>query len=299
MTNSSNFADSILNDIEQGNNNLTAIRGQLIQAKKVQLHPNIEGFDSPLSYGIYRHTGGQALGVVGKDFQPMDLHLFMDSIEQSILSCGLNLDLSKLSYSEYKEGAKISFDLPVKPIVLKNSPMVGDIIETKIMFKTGFDGLTKLGLTHMTKRLWCLNGAASWKNDISLSMKNTINNHVKLSLFCNEIYSAIGEVTEYGEALDTLFVQKVKQADIDKFLTDLTGFNVKEYKDMKTERRNILDKINSAIAIEIQNTGANKFSLLQGITRYSTHSVAKESEDSILFGHASKLNKTAHQLVFA
>lgn len=292
MTNSSN----ILDQLESGFANVNAIRSNMIQAKKVQLHPNIEGFDSPLSYGIYRHTGGAPLGTVGKDFQPMDLNLFVDTIEQSVSQCGNGLDLSKLSYKEYKGGAKVVFDLPLKSFKI-DSPMKGDVLDTKLQFKTGFDGLTKVSLGFFALRLWCSNGAKSWQQDIGLSYKNTANNHAKTLLYCDEIFKTIAATEQYVNQLNGLAKRKVSKAEIDKFLTDLTGYNVAEYKDLTTRKRNILDKINQSIAIEMDNTGANQFSLLQGITRYTTHELAEGNEEILLFNEAAKMSDTAHKLL--
>jgi hypothetical protein len=49
----------------------------------------------------------------------------------------------------------------------------------------------------------------------------------------------------------------------------------------------------------MDNTGQTAFSLLQGITRYTTHNLAKGSEEVLMYDHAAKLNKIAHELVLA
>ena len=42
----------------------------LFEVTKLQLHTGLEGFNSPEAYGVFKTTGGTALGVVGKDFTP-------------------------------------------------------------------------------------------------------------------------------------------------------------------------------------------------------------------------------------
>jgi ribosome-associated toxin RatA of RatAB toxin-antitoxin module len=115
-------------------------------------------------------------------------------------------------------------------------------------------------------------------------------------LFCDEIFKAVNNVQNYGTFLDSLVNKPIVQKDIDAFLTKVTGYNVKDYKDLTTRKRNILDKINACIAVEIQNTKANQFSLLQGITRYTTHDISSGTLENVLFNTtAVKMNEEAHK----
>jgi hypothetical protein len=286
-----NILDSISNEFT----NIEGIRNRLIQPKKIQLHSGIDGFDSPQTYGIYRHTGGLPLGVVGKIFEPMNLDLFLTSIVESAIAAGL--DLSKLTYNEYCEGSKIVFDLQLQNFDIP-SPMVGDTLATKLQFKTGFDGLTKVSLGFYAYRLWCANGAKSWKKDIDLSYKNTANNHAKSMLYTHEITKAISNVKDYQNSLATLLKTPVTSKQVDTFYHNLTGVTLAEAKEISTRKRNIMDAINNSVAIEMQNTGANLFSLLQGATRYTTHEAANGSEEKLMYASAAKTSDLAHQLIF-
>jgi hypothetical protein len=270
----------------------------VLQAKKIQLHSGIDGFDSPEAFGIYKHTGGKPLGVVGSQFEPMNLQLFLDAIQHSVLNSGIDLDLTKLTYNEYYGGSKIAFRLPYKKYEIK-TPMVGDTLETSLEFRTGFDGKTKMSLGFYSLRLWCANGAKNWKKDVDLAMKNTQGNVSKIAYFTSEIVKAAAMTESHVELLNNAALKSIRQADIDKFMTDLTGYDVKEYNDLTTRKRNILDAINQSVAIEMQNTGNNLFSLLQGVTRYTTHNLAEGDIESILYARANDLNTKAHELVFA
>jgi len=294
----SNTMSNLLNSIENGASHIETLKSKVIKAKKIQLHTGLEGFESPEAFGIYRNNGGSPLGVVGKVFEPTDLELFLDAIHHSVLSSGIDLDITKLEYKEYYGGSKVAFVLPYKKYEIQ-SPMVGDTLATKLCFGTGFDGKTKATLNFSAFRKWCANGAKGWQKDIDLEMKNTANNQAKLLYFTNEIIGAVNGVDRYVGMLNNAAKKNVKQSDIDTFLTALTGYNVKEKSELTTRKRNILDSINRAITVEIQNTGASYFSLLQGITRYTTHDLAKGDEEALLFAHASAMSDKAHSLVFA
>jgi len=293
-----NTMQNLLAQIENSGSHIANLKTQVIKAKKVQLHSGLQGFESPEAFGIYRNNGGLPLGVVGKQFEPCDLELFLDAIQHSVLSSGIDCDLTKLQYTEYYGGAKVGFKLPYKTFEIA-SPMVGDTLATSLDFRTGFDGKTKMSIGFSSLRLWCTNGAKNWKKDIELSLKNTTNNQAKMLTFTNEVIKAANETENYVQFMNVASLKSIKQSQIDAFLTSLTGYSVKEYTDLTTRKRNILDSINRSIAIEVQNTGASYFSLLQGITRYTSHDLAKGDMDSVMYGHASQMNERAHQLIFA
>lgn len=276
---------------------LTDIRKQLFTAKKIQLHTGLEGFESPNVFGVYKSTGGNPIGTVGPVFEPCDLNLFLDIIESSVESANANLDISKLKFVEYGNGSKVSFELPLGKREIK-TPMVGDVIENKLQFITGFDGKTSQQLAFFSNRIWCSNGAARWERAIGLTQKNTLNNSIKAAaLFSDAIWKILGETEKYANQLEWLATQEVTSEQVNAIIQKVTGYDLKEYKDMKTKSRNILDKINQSVAIEMANTGANKFSLLQGFTRYTTHEVANGSEEKIMFHSAAIINAKAHAAV--
>lgn len=272
------------------------IRPQLIQAKKIQLHSGMEGFDSPDSYGVYRHTGGKPLGVVGSVYEPPDLSLFLDLITGSLDRCADWLDQDKLEYAELKGGSKIRISIPGPQLEVK-SKVVGDVISTRIDFITGFDGLTKRSLSHFTRRLICANGTTRATQDIALSFKNTPGNQGKWAYFCDEILRVLNDTTAYQDWLNRAVTKKVTQAQIDAFFESLLGYSQTEYKELTTRKRNILDAINQTTAIEMQQVGANAYALLNGVTRYTSHNLAGGNMDLLMTDNPAKLNKTAHQLV--
>jgi hypothetical protein len=154
-----------------------------------------------------------------------------------------------------------------------------------------------MSLGFYSLRLWCTNGAKNWKKDVDLSLKNTVKNQAKIMYFTNEIVKASEQINDHVKLLNESVKKRIVQSDIDKFLSELTGYDVKEYSELTARKRNILDAINQSVAIEMQNTGANLFSLLQGVTRYTTHNLGKGNPEALLFERGSELNQTAHSLV--
>lgn len=279
-------------------NNIDKVREKLFTAKKIQLHSGMEGFNSPDIYGVYKNTGGNALGVVGSTYQPMDLNVMLDSIVHSALECGQAVDLSTLDFKEYKDGSKVAFtlDLPTKEI--EGSPMVGDIVSRKIEFRTGFDGKTKSSVVETFERLWCENGCT---NTISqnVAFKNTINNHAKIYNLCAYIEQSEKNSDDFITNIGRLNEIEVNTRKINDFLQKVTGYNVREYKDLSKRKQNILDAINASVAIEMNNTGKTMFSLVNGITRYTTHDFAGQDLEKLYYSSGATMNNNALNLAFA
>lgn len=282
-----------LQNIESEFNHIESIRATMIQAKKIQLHSGIDGFNSPESYGIYRHTGGDCLGVTGKVFEPLDLNILLDSVTASITECcNDQLNLNELEYKEFKGGSKVSLIIPLKHDHEIKTRLVGDLIKSKISVNTGFDGLTKTSLNFITTRLVCTNGMTSDKS-IGINFKNTFKNHSKVFYLCNEIIQGINDIENYITDLSNMAKVEVNSKLVDTYIQKVTGYTVKENEELTTRKRNILDKINESVAIEMQCTGNNLFSLYEGITRYTTHDLAGGSLENIMYSNAATLNASA------
>lgn len=295
------MSDNILEKIEQENEKIATLKDKLIVAKKVQLHAGIEGFESPKAYGVYRNTGGNPLGVVGDSFNPMDLSMFLDAIVNSITNSSLDLDVDALQYKEYKGGSKVSFVLPMKNYEIE-SPMVGDIISTELRFNTGFDGKTKTSISYFTRRLWCKNGASSVHKEVEISFKNTKNSQNKALVFCDNLVQGFENVEDYVKKLNELVKKPITQKEIDEYFLRVFGVNrhtKEEEGKQKKRKQNVFDKINEATLIELNNTGYNLFSLLQGSTRYFTHELAEGDEEKLIYSTINDKNQTAHQVAFS
>lgn len=284
--------NKLIADLEQGFKAANETKSKLIERKLVQLVPNLEGFEAPTSFGVYRETGGAPLGVVGKDYQPISLNNFYDTIEENCLECGL--DVSQIEYNEYKGGAKVSFSIPLKTKVLKSGAS-DDILDARLLFITGFDGMTKTSLNFETFRQICSNGMKGWAKDMSLSFKNTKGNMGKDTLLVKEIYKGLQAYESHVDFLNHVSQINISKSELKAFAMSVTGYKSDDV--MTTRKANILDRIVEDIEIEMQTTGQTAFSLLQGITRYTTHNLTGSGVESTLFGTANKLNHKAVDLV--
>lgn len=289
--------EDILEKIEKESVKVEELRAKLPTIKKIALHTGLVGFEAPNIYGIFKSVGGNCLGVSKESYRPVNLSLFLDTITNSISESGLDLNIDDIVFKEYKGGKKVTFRIPLKEYEIA-SPMVGDVLKSSLLFTTGFDCLTKSSLTYSTFRMYCSNGAKSWKDDYALSYKNTKNNADKYLLFTEQIIKTSQDVEDYVKYLGELVKRPFTKEQLDDFYIKLTGVNKYNYEEAHLKSQSIFNAINKAVLIETENTGMNAFSILQGITRYTSHDVAEVEED-LYFGNAAVINQQAHKLIYS
>jgi len=281
-------------EILEQTNKLMSLRQSLPEYKLLQLHPGLDGFNSPNSFGVYKTTGGNALGVVGDKFVPTDLKLFFDNIYENIGDT--NLDINTLEFKEYKNGKKISFDIASNDFIVSTSPVKGDVYKVKISFQTGFDGLTRMSLNFKTLRLVCLNGMKNWRQDLAINFKNTKGNQKKVLKFTDEIINIQYQIEDYKTKLEQIATKNITQKEANDFYKQLLGYNYDNYNDLHGKSKSILDEINNSVLIESNSLNLTEFALLNGITRYTTH-LKGNKEENYLYGSGMELNTLAHQIL--
>lgn len=298
--------DNILSATNKTAQHLEAIEAKLFDVVKLQLHPNLDGFNSPQSFGIYKGTGGNALGVMGSTFEPMQPKEFLASIINTVHECSVDLDLETLEFNEYSGGEMIEFSLNLAPTYFKNRAGKDDLTENKLLFTTSFNGKKSNQISLYTYRQICTNGMMGYALDTALKGKNTIGGKAKILTYCSEVSKIATESITFAEKLKALDKLEIKQAQIDAFMLKLLGYNAQTLKagdKPETKKVNILDRINESVALEFSRTGTTAFGLLNGITHYTNH-VANNSKDIsdnefIRFNNGFKLNNDAQRLLFA
>lgn len=290
---------NFLTNITAGFDNVEAIKEKLFEVKKIQLHTGLEGFESPYAYGTFKHTGGNALGIVGKDFEPTQPTFVFDNFVSALIDA--NADLSTLSYNELKGGSRIMLTADIGTFGYTNMRGLQDELISRINIVTGFDGSTKTAMFISTLRMVCANGMKAWKTEFNVAFKNTKGNIGKVNMLCNDVAKAINSQSEYKQFLETLTKRAITPKEHNEYIKKVTGFDAKEYADMTTRSRNIFDRINEAVAIEQKDAGKSAWALLNGITRYTNHMVkhtAKDQLDYIYADSGMKMNNSAQQVAF-
>lgn len=286
---------NILSDLQGGNANIEVIKSKLFDVVKIPLITNLEGFDNPDSYSTYRSTGGQPLGVVGKDFTPTQPKLLFDEFENCLYDT--DAKMKDVKYMELKGGRKIVFEAPIKTIGFKNMKGEQDEMIVKVNLATGFDGLTKTSLFISCFRMVCSNGMKAWRTEFAVSFKNTKGNVGKASSLCYDIARATDQIDDFESYIKKLNSVQVDTKKVDEFILKTLGYNEALRSELNTAKKNILDAVQESVAIEFGRTGSTLWGLVNGITHYTNH-VAKATDrnDYLLVGNGLKLNDNAQKI---
>lgn len=279
--------------------NLEAIEKALFDVKKIQLHPNMDGFESPTAYATYKGTGGQPLGVVGANYTPTQPKFLYDSLLHTLMETP-NVDADKLKFVEMKDGQKIRFTMPLGSIAFRNMLGKEDVSDVTLNLQTGFDGKTKTSFYLSTYRLICSNGMKANTTEFTASFKNTKGNVGKASSLCHDITKAFNSMERLSDLYKHLNKIEISTLDQNKFVEAVTGYDLKEYNSLHKKKQNIIDNINKSIGIELARTGNTAFGLLNGITYYTNHVVKGcEDKDYIFVGNGDKINDKALKAVLS
>lgn len=281
---------------------LEKVESSLFVVEKLQLQPALAGYDAPEAFGIYKGTGGKALGVMGKQFDPMQPKEFMDNIIHTSHTNGVDLNLGSLKFSEYQGGSKIEFSVSLEPISFMNAAGKEDTTETKILFSTSYDGSQSNSISLYTYRQVCSNGMMGWGLDSTLKGKNTTGGKNKILTYGNEVMKIMSKTEDYKQKLIALNSLKVGKTQINAFLTSLLGYDVTS-EEIHPNSKKVLDKLLESIDTEFTRTGKTMFGLLQGVTHYTNHIAdladGVTRDEYIRFRTGAKTNTDAQRLAFA
>lgn len=285
----------ILKSLSSGNANVETIKSQLFDVINVPLFTNNERFENPNAFGIYKAQGGQPFGVLGKDFTPQQPTALFDSFIQCLID-NTDVDLSKVKYHEMKEGAKIRFSVPVKTIGFTNLRGQHDENVISLNIQTGFDGFTATSLYLSLYRMVCSNGMKANVTEFKTKFKNTIGNVGKIQLLCDDVTKAMDKSDNLIQLVETLNKVEITTKRKNEFIKKVLGYSLDQKEELTTRKRNILQKIEESMAIEISRSGGNLWGLVNGITYYTNHLVKSDAKDVDTYIYAEtgeKLNNTA------
>lgn len=259
---------------------VTEIESRLFDTKKIQLHPNLEGFESPEAHGIYKTTGGKALGVVGRTFSPVDSKRLFKSLVTGLIENQIPLD--KLKYSTLKGDSKILFSVPIKVMSFINAKGTEDATVLKLNLQSGYDGWTSTSLFITAWREICSNGMKCNVTEFKSTFKNVKGNVGKIETLTEDIVRVISKAETYEKLLNSFNELTLSDYQVNKFIERVFGMNKKDYSLWSTRKQNTWDSINRSVGLEIERTGQTLWGALNGVTHYTNHIASTSNREEYL-----------------
>lgn len=288
--------DTVLDNIMNQYDHVSYVRSSLFEVVKKPLLVSGSEFENPNIYGLYRSTGGAPLGVVGDRFyhtQPVEI---FDAFVKSLVE--INADLNGLTVKEVKGGSRLLISAPFKTYGYKNLVGKDDVMTMRATAMIAFDGLCSKKIFVDAYRMICVNLTKAWRTEFDMTFKNTQNNAGALEYVLNDVTKLVDVEKKYSEYIKALQSKQFNNKEYKEFIHKIVG--VKDDKKISGKTQGIIEKIEMDMAKEINDCGTTAWALLNGITRYTNHSVKKDKTEVLDFLYAGKgatLNDDAQKLV--
>jgi hypothetical protein len=237
------------------------------------------------------------LGSTGSTYESIQPVDFFDSIVESLHLSGMDFDLSKLNYREQKDGKIISFLITLDTMTFLNRDHKLEEIKFMMKFTTGFGGYSKSKIELFTLRLVCSNGMTIKDSQWSLSAKHTANKNAEVLISIKKLSEVVAQAQKTLLVFQELDKISVSREEIQKFKLDL--LKIDDVAEMSTKKKNQLDRLSSAMDVELSRSGVSAYGLLQGATYYTNHLERSGDFDYLTVGTGLNLNNRAQELVMA
>lgn len=297
---------NILSEITKGNNHVEAIRQQLFDVITLPLYPPSLGvieaehdidkgskFAPPSAFGNYKNTGGDCLGVLGKDFRATQPTVLLDAFTECLIDSGI--DLKSLNYNEVQGGKRVRFSVDLEPIKFKNKAKVGDVISSRLVLQTGYDGYTATTFQIETEVLKCTNGMVGKDTSANVKFKNTQGNIGKIAIVCSDIAQMVQTSKDFSKLILAYDKTAIDDKTVDAFCKATIGYSRKEYNDLGKVKKERIDELMGAIEIELGRNGKTAWGLLNGLTYATNHIWTSENAklDYLTAGAGFRTNNKA------
>jgi hypothetical protein len=258
-------------------------------------------YDAPELVGLYKTTGGRCLGTAKDSYGILQPEEFLDSIAMALDSVDFDFSEDKFSYLPVKQDSIISFKVELADIGVINKVKKDDRTKVYALFTTSFDGSISTTLALYQERLICTNGMVRKERGAIKRFRHTANSNARALAYAHEIAAMSTKFDDYQELIKAMNNVELKSKQVDELITDITGYNVKEYANLHRTQQAIIDGIRDAQAREFADTGATVWGLLNTFTRYNNYDENGKLRDKeyVMFGTGDLLNTKAQKTLEA
>lgn len=231
----------------------------------------VSGLHVPDKIAIVREDTAAVLSIMGKDYNAFQNHEMIEILERVSNQTGLELKRSGL----FGDGEKVFVQLKSDDLKLGN-----DRIEGYLTGVNSFDGSTSFAFGPSNVTISCTNSFFSAFRGLNTKVRHTKNMGIKIDEICRSLEGMLDEEKKIFDSIVQLSETRVGEGDIENVIRKL--FNVKpeldlDAEEMSTVTKNKIDRFYIDLNGELKEKGNNQWGLFSGITKYTTHSMGKDS----------------------
>ena len=287
--------DTLNNNISAGVDN--TVESGLIQSVIEQTNLNwsvskqpiqtVSGLIIPNKVAIVREDTSAILGIFTDNYEPYQNDLMLELLYKISKQSGLAIHKSGL----FGQGEKTYIQLKSDEYSLPNN----DKLETYFTAVNSFDGSTQFGFGTTSITISCRNTFMGAYKSLESKMKHTLSMHIKLDGILKQLDLMRLEEKQNFETIEKMGNVKIDEATkllVTKMLFDIPlkerfSFNeLQENKEKRisTRKQNQIITFQKDFLTETAQKGDNLWGLFSGMTRFTTHSMNRDTTENKMFG---------------
>jgi hypothetical protein len=246
----------------------------------------VSGIDIPNRMAIVRNDNSAILGIFTDNYEPYQNETMLELLYKISKQSGLGIHKCGL----FGQGEKTYIQLKSEEFNLPN-----DKIKTYFTAVNSFDGSTQFGFGSSSITISCMNTFMGVYKTLESKMKHTQSMHIKLDGILKQL-----DLMRLEEKQNFETIQKMNEVKIDDEtkllvtkllfeipLKDKFSFNElieNPEKRISTRKQNQIAAFQTDFLTETAQKGNNLWGLFSGMTRFTTHSMNKDTTEHKMFG---------------
>lgn len=246
----------------------------------------VSGIEIPNKMAIVRDDNKAILGIFTDNYEPYQNDKMLELLYKISKQSGLAIHKSGL----FGQGEKTYIQLKSEEFNLPN-----DKIETYFTAVNSFDGTTQFGFGSSSITISCMNTFMGAYRSLETKMKHTQSMHIKLDGILRQLDLMRLEEKQNFEIITNMGNEKIDEATkllVTKMLFDIplkdkfsfTELMVNPAKRISTRKQNQIIAFNQDFLTETAQKGENLWGLFSGMTRFTTHSMNRDTTENKMFG---------------
>lgn len=246
----------------------------------------VSGIEIPNKMAIVRDDNKAILGIFTDNYEPYQNEKMLELLYKISKQSGLAIHKSGL----FGQGEKTYIQLKSEEFNLPS-----DKIETYFTAVNSFDGTTQFGFGSSSITISCMNTFMGAYRSLETKMKHTQSMHIKLDSILRQLDLMRLEEKENFEIIKNMGNEKIDEATkllVTKMLFDIplkdkfsfTELMANPAKRISTRKQNQIIAFNQDFLTETAQKGENLWGLFSGMTRFTTHSMNRDTTENKMFG---------------
>jgi phage/plasmid-like protein (TIGR03299 family) len=260
---------------------------------KTEQSPIFDQFGNKINThkAILRTDDGSCLGVVGKDYTPMELEESFSIFDSLLADERATMDSLKV----FENGKKVVYTTNLQSFEVQNN----DRLVPKMHILQSFDGSKAYQVFFTAYRLVCKNGLVMLSEKSIMNIRHTVSLPERAKFAEVALEKAFTYFDGMKQVMFDMVKTKINEEYANAVLDQVIGKSIDENGKYKTRTINIKDAILNLYMNGQGNNGETKWDLYNGISEFVTHERGNEDnrEFSNLMGSGYIMNQNAFKII--